>query len=119
MENNKELGDWGEKIAADYLSKRGYRLVEHNLRFSFKELDLIAYENDNLIFIEVKTRTSSKYGTAIDMVGRNKLRNIKYAAMGYLQRVKPKYKNLRFDVIAIDVNRLTKSAKITHYKDII
>lgn len=119
MSTTKALGDWGERIASEYLARKNCKLVEQNLRFSFKELDLIVYDGDTLVFVEVKTRTTSNYGTAIDMVGKNKLRNMKYAAMGYLQRVKPNYKNLRFDVVAIDVNRLTKSVKIKHYKDII
>jgi putative endonuclease len=116
---NKILGDWGEQLAIRFLSERGYRILEKNQRFSFKELDIVAYDGAVLVFVEVKTRTSSRLGSAIDMIGKNKLRNMKYAAMGYLQRVRPKYGNLRFDAIAIDVDRLTKTVKIKHYKDII
>jgi putative endonuclease len=119
MTKNKELGDWGEKLAADFLLRKGFSLVKSNQRCGSKELDLIAYEDDILVFVEVKTRLSSRYGEAIEMIGRNKLGYLKKAALGYLARVRPPYRTIRFDAIAIDVDQLTKCARIKHYKDII
>ena len=60
--DSKELGRCGERLAAGYLSSHGYRLVEMNYRCRFGELDIVARRDDMVIFAEVKTRRSGRFG---------------------------------------------------------
>jgi putative endonuclease len=57
---NKEIGAWGEEVAADWLAKRGYKIIARNIRTPYGEIDIIAQQGDVTIFVEVKTLTSSK-----------------------------------------------------------
>lgn len=120
MNYNQSVGAFGERIASNYLAKNGCKIIDKNIKTSYKELDLIAKDNkDVLIFIEVKTRVGQSLGKAEDMLSRRKLYNFKHAAMIYMSRRKPQFSNLRFDFVAIDIDRLKKTAKIKHFKDII
>lgn len=61
----KNLGQEGEKIAIKYLQRLGYTIIEQNFRCKSGEIDIIAKEKEQIIFIEVKTRTSNRYGEPI------------------------------------------------------
>ena len=119
MNHNQSIGQFGEQLAEDFLSRRGYRILERNLKTSFKELDLIAEQDGILVFVEVKTRTSYNFGGAEQAMTKKKIINLKQAALYYLNRNKIKYRTLRFDFLAVDYNQLDKTAKIKHYQDII
>ncbi len=120
MENsyNKSVGAWGEGLASGYLCERGYRMVDSNVKTSYKETDLICWHEDVLVFVEVKTRIGARYGEAVEMINDKKIRNMKQAARVYLLSNKLKFRSIRLDFIAIDVNRESGVAKIRHYKDI-
>jgi putative endonuclease len=97
----KILGREGEDLAATYLTKRGYRILERNYRTPQGEIDLIALDREHVVFVEVKTRTNDAYGAPELAVNRQKQRRMIKAALGYI-----KFKNLhqvpcRFDVVAI------------------
>lgn len=109
----------GERLAAEYLIERGYKIIARNVKTSYKELDLIAQVDEVLVFVEVKTRTSFFLGGAQDMITKKKLQNLKRAAAIYLSRNKNNYKNLRFDFLAVDYDLNNKKANIKHYLDII
>ena len=79
------LGRLGEDLAADYLEKNGYRIVRRNVRLSKNELDIIAEDNDYLVFVEVKTRSclypeSGEYGIPSRAVDEGKRKNTVKAA---------------------------------------
>jgi len=74
--NKKSLGDFGEEVAADRLRVKGYRILARNWRTSAGEIDIIAQQNDVIVFVEVKTRTSDLYGTPQDAITQNKRRRI-------------------------------------------
>ena len=76
MSKNKELGQEGEQLAANYLKNKGWSILKMNYRFSRSEIDLIASKNDLLIFVEVKTRTNTSYGLPEDFVDEQKAKNI-------------------------------------------
>ncbi len=118
--HNKLVGNYGEELACKYLLKNGYQVINRNIYNSHKEIDIVAKKENILTFIEVKTRTTSKYGTADDMMSKQKIKNFKKAIGAYLAvKNNEIYINIRMDFIAVDINKTNKSAKIKHYKDII
>ena len=114
----KIVGAFGERKAAKYLIKKGYRIVERNVNTPFGEVDIIASVGTVLVFVEVKTRSSEQYGAGIEAVTINKQKKLIKSAQYYC-----KMKNItplcRFDVIAIDINHFGIRAikNITHLEN--
>jgi putative endonuclease len=98
MDLNREMGAWGEAVAARYLERQGLRIVERNIRTRFGELDLIAVDGDTMVFIEVKTRRKGVYGSPALAVDWRKRRRISKLALTYLG---DRAMGIRFDIIAI------------------
>ena len=97
---NRKLGGKAEKLAEDFLRQKGYRILEKNYRVSCGEIDLIASKNQ-LVFVEVKARISTRYGLPQEAVTVSKQRQIIRVAQWYLQAQKWQDKETRFDVIAV------------------
>lgn len=115
FKTNIQTGKQGENIAADYLKKQGYKILETNKRFSrFCEIDIIAQDRDTLVFVEVKTRSSNKLGVPEEAVTRDKYNHIKTGLFTYLKE-NPDYKKYRIDVISII---LKPKVEIKHLKNI-
>ena len=119
MNHNQKIGSFGESLAKKYLEERGYEIVDMNAKAGFKEIDIIAILDNDLIFVEVKTRTSSAFGEASDAILGKKLKNFQKAISLYLGKTKINYREIRADFIAIDIDKASKSAKVQHFKDII
>lgn len=119
MNHNKIVGQFGETIAKRFLESRGYKIVDLNVKKSYKEIDIIASLGKILVFVEVKTRTSFLFGSAEDAIGQKKIKYLKQAMGMYLSGCKNNYNDIRLDLIAVDINKQEKSANIKHYKDII
>lgn len=100
---NKELGDFGEKIARKILIEKGYEIIELNYRTKFGEIDIIAKENNILVFVEVKTRTNKNF-KAIDSITRKKQETMATVANIFISKKAPIYDDLevRFDLVLID-----------------
>jgi len=94
-------GKEGEKIAAIYLEKNGYRIIEVNFRCPIGEIDIVAKEKDDLVFVEVKTRKSIALGYPEQAVGIRKQKKMSQLALWYMQKRKIADTNARFDVVAI------------------
>lgn len=101
--DRKVLGAQGEKWARDFLKKKGYRIRETNYRCREGELDIIAEQKDCLVFVEVRTRTGSAFGTPEESVTAAKKEKLVSLALGYLQTQKKVPPYWRFDVVAIEV----------------
>jgi putative endonuclease len=97
----KKLGAQGEQIAINYLHNRGYRILEHNYRNRIGEIDIIAKHGDDLVFIEVKTRSDSTFGSPLDAVTTAKQRQLIKVAQEYLSRLNCLNQPARFDVVGI------------------
>ncbi len=95
------LGGWGEDLAENYLKKRGYIIVERNFRCRLGELDIIALDGAELVFIEVKTRKSRSYGLPCEAVNAEKLRHLKRTAAYYTAVASEEKRDARLDVIEI------------------
>jgi putative endonuclease len=97
-----EAGRWGEKIAETYLRRKGYRILGRRVRFSQRdELDLVARQDDVLVFVEVKARRSEDYGRPIAAINATKRRTMTRAALRYIGKLKQKPPHIRFDVVEV------------------
>ncbi len=106
----RETGALGERIACDFLGENGYEILENNYRCPEGEIDIIAKQQDTLVFVEVRTKKSRQFGSpeeSITLVKREKLRTL---AQYYRQEHKNLPTNWRIDVVAIEME---KSCKVT------
>ena len=126
---NTKTGKSGEKIAAKYLQKKGYRVLERNFRTRFGEIDLICQIRKvrnlptqaglpNIIFVEVKTKTGHGFGEPWEMINHHKLDQIK--KIGYVYLNKKNLNNLpcRIDVVGVWLNSNSKVDKIEHWENV-
>jgi putative endonuclease len=105
-------GKDGEKIAVSFLKKRGYQIIETNYRCILGEIDIVARENEELVFIEVKTRKSEELGYPEQAVGIKKQRKLSQLALCYLQGKKLTNVKARFDVMAITMSASGNEIKL-------
>ncbi len=94
-------GQAGEDIAAGFLVKNGYRISERNYRCPIGEIDIVARDKNDLVFVEVKTRRSADLGYPEQAVGIKKQKKISKLALWYLQEKRLNGVRTRFDVVAI------------------
>lgn len=102
IKNNILVGRKGENIASEFLEKKGYKIIERNWHYSKNaEIDIIAEYKNEIIFIEVKTRTNLNFGHPFESITKTKVQKIHKAIYGYIKNSKKEYKSFRFDGIAI------------------
>lgn len=111
MSESHNLGEKGEVLAADHLQKTGYRILLKNWKWGKHEVDIIAENNEFVVFVEVKTRSDDFQMHPVTAVTREKQKSIIWAANGYLQKFKID-KEARFDIIT--VIKSIDSYKIDH-----
>jgi len=97
----KELGANGEEIAVSYLKNRGYRILERNYRIRLGEIDIIAEQGEDLVFIEVKTRSDTLFGSPFDSVTLSKQRQLSKVALAYISKRGCHDRPARFDVVGV------------------
>lgn len=119
MNYKQKVGKFGEDLASDYLIRHGYKIIGRNVKISYKEIDIIAKYSKIIVFIEVKTRMSSILGSANDAFSQKKMNTLKKALAYYIYDKNVNENYVRLDLIAIDINRKNKIAKIKHYNDVI
>ncbi len=100
MTDKQQTGRLGENLAAEQLTARGYRVVARNYRHSHAEIDLIAWDGDILVFIEVKTRKNSDFGHPSGFLSAAQQKRISHAASHYMEEIDYDWE-IRFDVIAV------------------
>lgn len=112
------MGAWGESVAADFLTRKKYKIVSMNYRCRFGEIDIIAENRKYLVFVEVKLRKSDKFAAASDFVDYYKQERLRTTAEIYLSE-NPTNLQPRFDVIEIYApeGMQTKSPLINHLED--
>ena len=115
MPTTTELGSFGERIAATYLTDVGLRLLDRNWRCREGELDIVAREGDALVFCEVKTRRGVGYGFPVEAVTHAKQRKLRVLAQRWLAAHDEHAPDLRFDVVGVLV-RGTAPAVVTHLR---
>ena len=100
--NKRTVGSKYEQTAGEFLIKKGYRIIAYNYRCKLGEIDIIALDGDELVFVEVKYRASSRYGSPMEAVNYRKQNKIYMVANYYLMEQHiSKYTKVRFDVVGI------------------
>jgi putative endonuclease len=99
--DTKETGRRGEEIAASYLKKAGYHIRERNYRCPFGEIDIIALDGNEVVFVEVKGRKSDDFGEPEAAVDARKQAKLSRAALNYINEHDLNDHNARFDVVAV------------------
>ena len=94
-------GAQGERLAADYLERLGYRIELRNYRCRQGEIDIVAWDEAILVFVEVRTRSGDDLGALLESVDRRKQHRITRVAMAYVQAHQIRDTVLRFDVVAV------------------
>jgi len=115
MATHNELGKQGEELAADFLRVHGYEIKARNWRVNRLEIDLVAARGDTLIFVEVKTRSSTEFGSPAAYVDARKKRLLASAASAYMQSVGHEWA-FRFDLISV-VIPARGAPQIEHFPD--
>ena len=100
--DSSTTGQHFETIAARYLARIGFKLVERNYRCPMGEIDLVMLDRDTLVFVEVKYRKNANYGRSVEQVGPRKQRKLRNSALAYIA-AHPRYARsaLRFDIVGI------------------
>ena len=113
--NKRYNGKCGEDKAKEYLIGIGYLLIEENWQNRYGEIDLIMLDRGEVVFVEVRTKNSSKYGTALESVNKKKQLQIVKMVSTFLQNKNWWDKRYRIDVIAID--KKDDSYNLAHIKN--
>lgn len=109
-------GVLGEDLAAKYLKKIGYKILERNYRKKYEEVDIIALDGKTLVFIEVKTRRSDSYGNPFEAVSSYKLQHLVKSAQAYKISHEKLPDDMRIDVIGVTVKG--DKINIDHLKNV-
>lgn len=112
---NTEKGTAGEKIAANYLLSKGFKILELNWRFNRAEIDIICKKDNILVFVEVKSRSGTDFGFPEQAVSKTKQRHLARAADQYIYE-KSYTEELRYDIISVLFQK-GKKAEILHLED--
>ena len=108
----RDTGILGEKLAGDFLKKRGYRILETNYRCPEGEIDIVARHKDYLVFIEVRTKTSREFGSPEESITSAKKERVR-ASAAYYQQMHDNLPPLwRIDVVAVELNQYGKPSRI-------
>lgn len=114
MAEHNKLGKNGEVAAAAYLAKHGYTILHQNWRSGHKEIDIVAQRNNELIIVEVKTRSNNIFGNPEDAVGERKIRHIVASTDAYLRKFDIDLP-VRFDIITVTGSKAP--FKIEHFQE--
>lgn len=113
----KILGRKGEEAAVRYLESNGYLVLKRNYRCRLGEIDIVALDRDTLVFVEVRSRSSSGFGAAQESVTQRKQFKLRRLAWHYLKSEKKTGSNSRFDVIAVSFNREGEVKRLEHIEN--
>jgi len=106
-----DFGRWGEGLATEHYAAIGFEILARNWRCRQGEIDLIAAAASTVVFVEVKSRSTSRYGSGADAVGWQKQQKIRTVALQWLAETSRSFQDLRFDLATVD-----RSGAITIYE---
>jgi putative endonuclease len=111
------LGIWGENVAVEYLITKGYTIMDRNVRTPYGEIDIIARDLDLVVFVEVKTRSSTSFGMPEESVTHLKQKHLVDAIAFFIQEHTDFNYDWRIDVIAIHGRSKDKVPEIIHFQN--
>lgn len=109
---NKAVGGFGESNVVKYLTKLNYKILTKNYNCRFGEIDIVALDKDCLVFVEVKTRTTDKYGAPENAVNYWKKKHITLTARNYIEQFHMQEYFARFDVVEVFAKNADNTFKI-------
>ncbi len=105
MKDSRTIGQHGEDIASKALKRSKYKILERNFRCRQGEIDIIAEDKDGVLcFVEVKARSSDAFGRPEEVVNSHKQRRLTAAAYVYLEKNRLELRNMRFDIVSVNLN---------------
>ena len=104
MSTARAIGSYGERVAAAYLRRHGYRVLTRNYLTTRGELDLICRHGEMLVFVEVRTRGGEEFGRPAESIGADKEESLRYAARRYLEKLEKKDILYRFDAVEVTLH---------------
>ncbi|MGM0439388.1 MAG: YraN family protein [Patescibacteria group bacterium] len=117
MSEHLKIGELGEEKAVEMLTEKGYKIVERNNQNKYGEIDIVAFKDEKLVFVEVRSKTGTDFGLPEETVNYRKKKKLIKNAKRYIN-----YKNInepyRIDVIGIIFNKNKEVERIKHYKNI-
>ena len=113
----KETGALGEKLAGDFLKKRGYRILDTNYRGPDGEIDIVVRWKDTLVFVEVRTKKSLEFGSPEESITRTKMDRLRTTAARYLQTHDNLPQQWRIDAVVIEMDNSGKVSRIEHIEN--
>ena len=108
----KQTGALGEKIARDFLKKRGYHIIETNYRCRRGEIDIVARKKDCLVFVEVRTKRSLAFGRPEESVNSAKRARMRASASYYVQSHENLPESWRIDFVAVELDEKGKAGRV-------
>lgn len=111
------LGRQGEETAARFLSAKGYRLEARNVRLKGGEIDIVAWDDETLVFVEVRTRRGRAYGSPLESVDHRKRQRLRLLARRYFYEHRVEHVMGRFDVIGIHWTQPGRPPEIHHIQN--
>jgi putative endonuclease len=112
----RQKGDEGEELAAAYLQSKGYTILEQNYFFEHAEVDIVAFDENTIVFVEVKMRKNTNFGEPAEYVTPKKQKLVLKAAEAWLYERKMTGARVRFDVVGI-VRHQNEAPDIQHYEN--
>lgn len=115
MAEHNDLGHWGEQKAAEYLERKGFRILYRDWRDGHRDLDIVAIDTDRLVIVEVKTRKNNAYIEPEQAVDGRKMHSIATAAAKFIRTHRIEFP-LRFDIVAV-TGTSDDNCEIHHIED--
>ncbi|MFC1712891.1 YraN family protein [Candidatus Poribacteria bacterium] len=117
LDSRKEVGAKGEKLAAKFLKRKGYKIIQRNYNCKLGEIDIIAEQDRTIIFVEVKTRRTQEFGPPQNAITAAKRSQISKVALFYIREKKLVDQSCRFDVIGITFSPESRKPEIEHIEN--
>jgi putative endonuclease len=111
-----QLGNWGEELAAQFLQDLGYRILATNYRCVYGEVDIVAQEGEELVFVEVRTRSSETFGVPEESLSRAKVRRLVATCQDYVGRCAGEDTGWRIDLVCVYLGQDRRLQRIQHLR---
>ncbi|MBF8280903.1 MAG: hypothetical protein HW383_676 [Candidatus Magasanikbacteria bacterium] len=117
--SKKEIGALGERMAAEFLTRHGYKILARNFFCRVGEIDIVARSSDGaIVFVEIKTRSGVGFGAGEEAIDWRKIRKMRRAAAIFLSQFPAASSELRFDSVSVALNWQTRRAKVRHIEGV-
>jgi putative endonuclease len=115
----RRMGDFGERVAANHLEAKGYKILERNWSVREGEIDIIASRGNDLVFVEVRSRRGQEHGLPEESISERKRAHIRAAASAYIQQNPGAPPEHRIDVIVLELDRKGRVVRVEQFENAI